>query len=258
MANFLDLPRHVRLYIYRLVASHARVFKARTRYYVAANHLCVYERDIPGAREGLVMSTSSALLQSSKTVYNEYHPVFWKYATLDLSDYIDPRKGMIYDLPERFPPSTIRNLKVNARVFAGAGAMRLLKSLSGLKQLLYYGANFVHHMNRLENRVERLMRPVCNEKDCVLCTGMLVEMNCEINYRARFLVGQAGCADMWDDSDHLDAIQLVDDPIRRVVAVWEYLGKPFTLVARISIIRAWRRISRSSHAAMVSLTSAPR
>lgn len=161
MAKFLDLPGDIKLYIYRLIASHARVI------------------EVPGARKGLILSSSGALLQTSKTVYDEYHTIFWKYARLDLSDRINAREGKIDDLPLRVSPSSLRSLKVNSRVFAGAGAMKLLKSLSGLKQLLYYGDKFVQHMPPLGSTRVRYMDCACNNTGCSGC--MLKMLKTEIN-----------------------------------------------------------------------------
>lgn len=181
-------------------------------------------------------STSASLLRCCRLVHNEYPATFYKIARLDITACIAAKEAVV-NLPTGIKASMLHHIKVDQEVFSGAGAMSLLKSFCSLESLTYYSDIIEYD---LEFHLD------CGDDTNCECAGggckkcMLDSLWAEVNDNPMKLVGkcacqsrqacQCGCSECFGE-----------DPIRKVIAVWEYLGQPFRLQAKVIIASAWTK-----------------
>lgn len=185
------------------------------------------------ANEPVRASTSASLLRCCKLIHQEYLLTFHETACLDITACIDAKRGVV-NLPSRVDASMLHHVKVDQKVFGGAGAMVLLRSLSGLKSLTFHGDGLEYHVDSL--RRNNIADCECDDNRCNDC--MLQTLDVQIDDHRMKLVGQCDC------QSHLQLPYAREEcfgekPIRQIVAVWDYLGWPFKLQARAIITGAW-------------------
>jgi hypothetical protein len=228
MARLLDLPLEVRNMIYHKVARGAKVK------FVA-----------PG--EKLQLSTCGALLVCCKQVSTEFLPIFHEDVRINFSTKIDKTLGTIL-LPS-IQLDAIRHVKLSSIVFATNGGMLALRRMSNLKSFTFPvpgGFDIPEYI------FECMSGPICDCSDsslydewgecgypeCPNCDEKyaLGELQDQINRRKGLLVGQCACNNDRDGYDY-DPYECMcsDNPIRKVIGVWEYLNKPFKLTAEAAI-----------------------
>ncbi|KPI43983.1 uncharacterized protein AB675_6455 [Cyphellophora attinorum] len=220
MAQFLDLPIEIRNMIYRNVARRARVRFA---------YMTVFP-----------LSTCGALLVCCKQINAEFFPAFLELARIDFSRKIHRKTGVV-QLPG-IQSAAIQHVSLGLNVFASDGGMILLKNMSNLKSFTYKAVGYYNIPGSVLKHVE-----ACHNKDdtvpddpsdecCDICSEKCAvdHLKDQVNKYPDILLGNCTAADD-ENGCNGDPQCCAGNPIRKVIGVWEYTGKPFKLIAQVYI-----------------------
>ena len=223
MAHFLGIPREVRDSIYDYVAHGT---KLKHCWDLTTWGVGIERVPVPRA-------TAASLFICCKQIYAEFKKSFYGQIQFDFST-LTINTG--YTLRYSLDAALLRFIKVRQAV---PGAIRLFKSMSNLQELQYYGSGLRFDILELAS-----FRRDC---PCTRPCGCSLKSKCDVlgilrmivRKRGRALVGKCYCKSPDEDGEYGDfQVCYGEQPIRKIVTIWEYLDKPFKLVAIADVIES--------------------
>jgi hypothetical protein len=171
------------------------------------------------------LSTCGALLVCCGQIRAEFFPIFLETLRIDFSSTIGKSTGVV-QVPD-LQLSAVQHARLDGHAFRGPGGMNLLKAMSNLKSLIYtvagYGVYFL-------------------EKDYARETPGGFDswtLKAQIDREPNKLLGKCVCPEARDREGGKpyarNECYCSDNPIRKVIGVWEFLDRPFRLIAKVSL-----------------------
>jgi hypothetical protein len=216
MSRSPTLPPEIRTIVYRHVAHGAKV------------------KFSPGKP----LSTCGALLVCCKTIRDEFLPIFYEEVRIDFSARVDRNTGAV-QLPN-IELGDLRHVKLEEHVFAGEVGMDLLRSMSNLVSLTFPcdTETYVYGCSEWPQLRADCHCDYCSSRLAAYVAGRtedfedaaLNDLKEAIEGQTTALIGTCPCHDP-DGQGHVNCPG--DTPRRKVIAVWQFLRKPFKLNAEV-------------------------